>query len=513
MYLRYLFLGGLLIIMLSPGRLFAATIEISDGSIIVGEILHHSEESFAIRMKNGAKVEIRSCHIVRIQTDAGEDSLKITTPKTSIRFAGSNTVGAQLIPEIAKAFVTANGAKDTHWISERDHERTLQIKDARGCVPKQIEVKAHGSSTAFVGLKEGATDIGMSSRSIKQKEISMLSGLGDLTGPQAEYVLALDGVAIIVHPENPLQMLTVEQIAAIFSGEITDWASVGAGAGSINVYARDDKSGTFDTFSTLVLKPRGRALIAAAKRFESNMELSAKVATDRQGIGFVGLAYIRNSKAITINECNLLYPPSTFAMKTEEYPLARRLFLYTAASSSSLLVKEFLDYALSDYGQTVAKETGFVDLSIASGRRQSATDLQLSRLGSAISSVQDIQVLKNFMNSTMGATRLSVTFRFRSASARLDNRGLQDVKRLAQYMKNGKGKGKQLLLFGFADTLGDYAQNLSLSKARAQSVAKQLEWSGARVTLVKGMGEESPVACNDNAIGRDKNRRVETWIK
>jgi phosphate transport system substrate-binding protein len=513
MNLRHYLPVGLVLVLIVSGSVSAATIEISDGSVIVGDIIDKSEQSYTIRMKNGAELVVRACDVIHIRRNGKEEPLERAPENGILRFSGSNTVGEQLVPTLAKSFVMSKGANDTHWTSEKNNERTLKVEGAAGCIPKEIIVKAHGSSTAFVDLEAGQADIGMSSRPIKPEEVNALIALGDLTGPESEHILALDGVAVIVHPDNPLHTLTIHQLAEIFAGEISDWSTLGSEPGRIQIYARDDKSGTYDTFNTLVLKREGRSLSPEAQRFESSIKLSDNVASDPRGIGFIGLAYIRRTKALKINECGLLYPPTPFTAKTEEYPLARRLFLYTPTNPPSFYANDFIKFALSDAGQEITRKIGFVDLSIDAAVEASTTDTQLARLKSSISNVQNVQILRDFVDISTGATRLSVTFRFKTGTADLDNRALRDIKRLAAYMKSDQGQGKQLMLLGFADATGAYANNLVLSEARARVVAKQLAWSGARPTVIRGFGQEAPVACNDNRLGQDKNRRVEVWLK
>ena len=125
-------------------------------------------------------------------------------------------------------------------------------------------------------------------------------------------------------------MLNKEQIAQVFSGAITDWAKVHGSGGQINLYARDDKSGTYDTFKTLVLGPA--PLAGSAKRFEDSRALSDAVAADAGGIGFVGLPYVHDAKAIAVSETGTrALLPNRLTIATEDYPLSRRLFLYTPA--------------------------------------------------------------------------------------------------------------------------------------------------------------------------------------
>ncbi len=497
-----------------PLGTLAARLFVSDGSIIMGEIIDRSEDVYIVRMEHGAEVQIRVCEVVRIEGAGKELSPDLSVHQSTLRFAGSNTVGESLLPALAEAYISANDGGEIQWTAgARENEKILKVDSTSKCVPEEIEVKAHGSSTAFEALKAGETDIGMSSRPIKQTEVDTLATLGDLTNPASEHVLALDGLAVIIHPSNPVQALGKQEIAQIFAGKISDWSHIGGNPGPINIYARDDKSGTYDTFKTLVLKSHGRALSPAARRFESSEELSDSVASDPNGIGFIGLSYIRKAKPLNIKECGLSYSPSTFAVKTEEYPLARRLFLYTPRSPHSLLLKDFIRFALSADGQTITKKIGFVDLAIESSAEGDRVVFQLSRMRSALKNVRNLNVLKDFVETTEGATRLSVSFRFRKNSTKLDNRARADIKRLAAYMKSGEGSGKQLMLLGFSDTQGVYSKNLSLSKARAQSVANQLTWNAVRGALIKGFGEELAVACNDNPAGYEKNRHVEVWVK
>ena len=128
----------------------------------------------------------------------------------------------------------------------------------------------------------------------------------------------------MVSPQNPVKALDLDEIAKIFAGTIKDWSEVGGNPGKIKLYARDAKSGTFDTFDNLVLKPRNMKISAEAQRFESNPELSDETARDPDGIGFAGFAYIRNAKPLAISsQCGIVMPPQVFSVKTEEYPLSR----------------------------------------------------------------------------------------------------------------------------------------------------------------------------------------------
>src|SRR5262249_17527441 len=150
---------------------------------------------------------------------------------------------------------------------------------------------------------------------IKQDERQKLAPLGDMTSRAAEHVLGLDGVAVVVHPANSVERLSMDQLRAIFSGSITNWQQVGGAPGVITRYARDDKSGTFDVFKSVVL--HDSPLAGDARRFESSEDLVREVSADSQGVGFVGLPFIGRLKALKISEGNgIPMKPTVLTVRT-----------------------------------------------------------------------------------------------------------------------------------------------------------------------------------------------------
>ena len=122
----------------------------------------------------------------------------------------------------------------------------------------------------------------------------------------------------------------------IFAGEITDWAQLGLPSGTINLYAPNADSGTFETFNDLIMKPLNLRASENIRRTANHAQQSDWVASDPNGIGIISLAYLRNAKALNIQTaCGLITRPSRFAMKTEEYPLTRRLYLYTPGKAEN----------------------------------------------------------------------------------------------------------------------------------------------------------------------------------
>ena len=415
---------------------------------------------------------------------------------TAFRMHGSNTIGEALAPALVNAFVRQQNGQMAEVRSEKPLEKLIIFRADAQAPLQGIELHAHGSGTAYTGLKDAKADIGMSSRPIKDAENDALTPLyGDMRSMGAEHVVGLDGLAIIVHPANKIDKLTVEQVANIFSGRLTNWKELGGADMPMALHARDDKSGTWDSFKAMVLERHKATLGAGALRYESSNALSDAVASTPGGIGFIGLPYVRQSRAVPVADtaAATAFLPSFFTVSTEDYPLSRRLFLYAPMQRLSAQAKEFMEFVQSDVGQEVVRQSGFVPQLIAAE--------SVNAPGNAP---------KEYVQLTRTAQRLSFTFRFRSGSDELDSKATRDMARLLSYLARHPGKSVHLL--GFADAVGVPQKNVQLSKNRADSVARVLNSSGVLPQQVLGMGGALPVASNDDDLGRNRNRRVEVWV-
>jgi glucose/mannose transport system substrate-binding protein len=273
--------------------------------------------------------------------------------RVALRLHGSNTIGKELALAVCEDFLKYQGAtsvqrKPREKEDETDIEAILPNESSE---PLTFEVQAHGTKTAFEDMASGKCDIGMASRQITSDEAKQcaLAGLGDMLSPKCENVLGLDGIAVFVNRSNPINELTKQQIADIFSGGVTDWSQVGGRPGPVNLYAPDDKSGTFDVFNSLALS--SRHLSPRASRYENSAKLSDEVAADPNGIGFAGMAFVRGSKPLALSEAGtkpLL--PTPFTVATGAYPLSRRLFLYIPADPQNKWTRKFVEFAISSLG-------------------------------------------------------------------------------------------------------------------------------------------------------------------
>ena len=273
--------------------------------------------------------------------------------RVALQLHGSNTIGKELVPALCEEFLKFEGAisvqrKPGQKEDETDVEAVLQSQSSE---PLTFEVQAHGSRTAFEDLATGKCDIGMASRRITPEEARRCAtaGLGDMFSPGCEIVLGLDGIAVFVNKSNPVKALSKQQLADIFSGKTTDWSQVGGNPGTINLYAGDENSGTFDTFKSMVLE--GRPLSTKASRYENSAKLSDEVAADANGIGFSGMAFVRGSKPLAISEeGGTALLPTPFTVAAERYPLSRRLYLYVPANPRNEWTQKFVEFVLSELG-------------------------------------------------------------------------------------------------------------------------------------------------------------------
>jgi len=429
--------------------------------------------------------------------DAAQSAGGTASGKVILRLSGSNTIGSDLAPALAQAFLKEQGASDARIVGTTDEERTVEGTLPGDSAPSIIQIQAHGSATAFTALADGSCDIGMASRKIKPDEIDKLSSMGDMTSSASEHILGLDGIAVIVNQANPVTTLTKDQLGKIFSGELASWQDVGGRSGSINVYARDDKSGTYDSFKSMVLNSSD--LVSSAKRFEDSSALSDAVANDPNGIGFIGLPYIRSAKAVAVSDCNCgasAMLPNRFTVATEDYPLSRRLYLYTPENPENKYTRRFVQFAISKAGQDIVAANSFVAQNVVGQREVVSSDAPAE-----------------YKRLTNGAERLSVDFRFKSGHADLDNKAIVDLDRVIGFVGDLHYSGDSVLLFGFADSTGGSQVNQKLSEDRAKTVEQQFQQRGLHPGIVRGFGSDLPVASNDTDEGREKNRRVEIWVR
>ena len=211
----------------------------------------------------------------------------------------------------------------------------------------RLEVSGGGSGAGVTAAQENAADFGAVSRELKDDE----------TGITAE-VIAIDGIAIVVHPDNPVADVALEDVTKIFSGEITNWSDVGGDDQDIVVVSREDGSGTRGAFTDIVL---GDAeLVESALIHNSTGGVLEAVANDPNAIGYASTGSVSDSvKGLAVDG----FEPTEENIKSGDYKVSRP-FNYAMNEDEELseLAQAFLDVVLSDDGQKVVEESGFISV-------------------------------------------------------------------------------------------------------------------------------------------------------
>ncbi|MFH0858316.1 MAG: phosphate ABC transporter substrate-binding protein [Candidatus Omnitrophota bacterium] len=230
--------------------------------------------------------------------------------------------------------------------------------------PKEfIAVTGGGSGTGLSSLISGTCDIAMSSRNIKEKEINLAKQKGVIP---FEIKVALDGLAVVVSPKNPVSKLTGDELALIFTGKITNWKELGGEDKKIVILSREVNSGTHLYFKEHVLRrndPNSREEFSpGALMLSSSQAIADEVAGNSAAIGYYGMGYISNKqKAVMVAKdvSSEYIAPSVDNVISGKYPISRPLFLYTNGQPSGLTNK-FIDFILSKEGQDIVIKTDFV---------------------------------------------------------------------------------------------------------------------------------------------------------
>lgn len=261
-----------------------------------------------------------------------------SNPNTII-IQGSDTE-VQLVSSLVEAFSEGNSAAD-------------------------ISVAGGGSAVGIAALINGETDIANSSRKMKPEEITKAKEQG--RDPQ-EFILARDGLSVIVHPSNPLTTISMEDLGKIFAGTMTNWKDVGGPDAPIVLYGRQSTSGTFGFFRDTVIKGD---YSTSMRQMEGSQAILDGVKADEHAIGYIGVGYVKDETGTQKTEIKILtvskvkggvaYSPlDKSAVEKQLYPIARQIFQYVpAVPAKGSALEAFLKFEASAEGQAIVEKAGF----------------------------------------------------------------------------------------------------------------------------------------------------------
>ena len=419
---------------------------------------------------------------------------ELVAPKAVIRVVGAPDAAA-LVPALVQAFADARGLIYEATPGELYAARILDPKTRKDLA--DVSFTAMGPEAATAAVEAGAADLKLSFRSEP--------GLG-------AHSVAMDGMVVLVAPDNPTPETSTVDLARVLAGEVESWAEIGGPDMPLVVHALSP-----DTDLQQALADRLGETGAADVVHPDLASLAEAVAKDPWAIALSGRSAIVPARRMPLTDsCGFPLLPTTLAIKAGDYPLALPVTLLSAKRRLPLMAREFIAFLRPPASGEAVAAAGFIDRS-ATRQPMTADGLRLINAIQGAGEDVTLEDLKRLAGIMDGADRLSFTFRFEDGSSTLDAVSQDSLGDLAQLIAAGQFRDQKLVLAGFSDGSGAAEANLALSVDRAAKVAQELaviapDLSPAQMPVVEGFGEALPMACDETAIGRQLNRRVELWV-
>lgn len=271
------------------------------------------------------------------------------------KFVLTIAVGILLVSSVAfsSGNITIKGSDTLVRLGQRWAEEYMKINP--GTV---IQVSGGGSGTGIAALLNGTTDICEASREMKEKEYKLAERKG-ITPYRV--TVALDGIAVFLNEENPLDVLSIDQLKGIYTGAITNWKEIGGEDHVIILYGRENNSGTYSFFKEHVLKKQDYA--DQTQTLPGTAAVVNAVSKDKYGIGYGGIAWAKGVKYAKVKDGDKApVEPTNETVSNGTYPISRGLYWFFNGKPTGELQK-LVNWALSKEGQKVAEDIDYVSLS------------------------------------------------------------------------------------------------------------------------------------------------------
>jgi phosphate transport system substrate-binding protein len=265
--------------------------------------------------------------------------------------AGVALCAAGLIAAGGKKAITVKGS-DTMVILAQRWAEEFMAKHAG----QTVQVTGGGSGVGISALINGTTDIANASRPMKQSEFDKLKERFNAMGYETK--VAKDGITLYVNEASPVSELTLDQIKAMYLGEVTNWKEVGGQEGKIILYGRENSSGTFVYFRDNVLG--GKDFTNSVQSLPGTAAIVNAIAKDKLGIGYGGAAYAKGVRILKVKKdgSSPAVEPTAETIRNDTYPISRYLYMYTRAKPAGDM-KNFFDWILSAEGQSIVTKVGY----------------------------------------------------------------------------------------------------------------------------------------------------------
>lgn len=411
--------------------------------------------------------------------------------------SGSNAMGTTLMPELVKNYLEKKlQASDVEIKLLNKIGTEVEVKGIINSKPVLVYIQSNGSNEGISDLTENICDIAMSTRPLRSDETT--STLNQM--PSSQHILGMDGLAAVVNEDNPTADLSLQTLSEIFSGAITNWGMVSRYSGKIDLMGMDENSGSFEYFNDNVLKKNNKSYDAGMTQYKTASELIQAIKDNKRSIGLISSSMMNKVKVLKLKDGNITaILPSTYSISTEDYMMSRYLYLYTQSDNANKFSTDFLQYCLSDMGQEVVKNNGYVSLKpeCTKGAEIYSKDTTLNK--------SYVELFKSNQSC-----RLSITLKFEDNLNALDSRSKEALDKIVSY--HAKLSDKSIVLCGFVANSGNKKFDYTKSKELIDIVQKELSAKGQTTEAIP-CGSVVQVANSNGDIPSNKNNRVEVWFR
>ena len=407
----------------------------------------------------------------------GVDCPDLATYVPELRLSGARRMADVLMPALVESFarsqqlqVTLDQIDDSHFVQTLQRAGALQPAG-------RFSFRTTNTDEGFADLIANETDIVMSVREVRRSEVRLGAevGLGQLDDPRQSRIVGLDALVPVLAAAASVSAISLADLAAAYSGEITDWSKITGSSDPMTVHLGPVTNGQAQRFIDEVVRGGDRKLSIDIVRHPDNAAVADAVAGDFRALGVLPFADVGNAQPIALRDaCGFISAPRLTALKTEDYPLTAPMFLYLPKRRLPPLARDFLAWLRGPEAQLVVRRAGFVD----QGAVPIPLDAQGQRFANAIAAAgNDMPLieLQRMVRVLAARVRLSTSFRFEIGSTRLDAQSRSNLLALAQAIRDDRYKDRPLMLVGFSDGRGAADANRDLSSARAEAVLRDLK--------------------------------------
>lgn len=414
-----------------------------------------------------------------------------------LRVHGSHSVGSDLMPALVEDWLQAMEYGGIRRV--RRTAALLEVHAVRDGAPLVVEIDGSGSAAGFAALVRGDAELAMLARAPDARERDAGWQLGDLASPEQEYTIALNGAAVLVHRDNPVQAIDLAQLRALLAGELRDWSQLGGRAAPVALQLGPADGGLHEFLRERLGAPAAPRT-GALRRHRDLRSAAAAVARDPLAVAVVELStpLPPGTRTLAVSDGATAIAADAAGVRSRDYPLVRAYRLY-GGQMMSALGRSFALHTLSPRAQRVVHARGLASLQLATA--ETAPD--------------PAGLQQDYRDAVAGARRLPVALRFNlgSLSTPFDSGSAQDMERVAAWMRQPENRGRALSVVGFApEDPGSRMFATMTSSSRVDIVAAWLIEHGIAVQRKRALGAQRPLAGGSDAGARARNERVELWV-